>query len=246
MSISRGSSGLNYDAGDYFPCLSLKCVLGPEERAVTARIETLIVAGWTGRDFASMEAHIRELEKIGVARPRTTPMFYRVGAGLLTTGESIQVAGGNSSGEAEVVIFCLEDGLWIGVGSDHTDRKLETVSVTFSKQVCPKPVGATLWPLPMLTDHWDELILRCHIVVDGERLLYQEDSVASLLHPKDLITRYRGQGHSFGPGSVMFGGTVPVKGALQPSSRVELELEDPVLKRALRHSYSIETLPVVD
>lgn len=219
---------------------------GTQDRAVALDPRALVIAGWAGRDAASMEAHIRELEEIGVKRPRATPMFYRVGAGLLTTADRIEVAGADSSGEVEPVIFHLGDGLWIGIGSDHTDRKLETVGVTLSKQVCPKPIGAALWPLSALADHWDELILRSHVVVDGERRLYQEGSVAGLRHPEDLIARYRAQGNDFGPGSVMFGGTIPVHGGLRPSQRFELELEDPVRKLVLKHGYTVDALPIVD
>jgi len=38
------------------------------------RIHSLVVAGWTGRDVAAVEKHIRELEAIGVKRPKSTPM----------------------------------------------------------------------------------------------------------------------------------------------------------------------------
>ncbi|MBV8744353.1 MAG: DUF2848 family protein, partial [Xanthobacteraceae bacterium] len=45
--------------------------------AVNLEPETLIVAGWTGRDEASLRHHIEELAAIGVARPSTVPVFYR-------------------------------------------------------------------------------------------------------------------------------------------------------------------------
>ena len=41
-------------------------------------IEQAVVAGWTGRDPAAVEKHIKELEALGVKRPATTPIFYRV------------------------------------------------------------------------------------------------------------------------------------------------------------------------
>ena len=66
--------------------------------AVTASIDSVVVAGWTGRDRATVEHHIAELEALGVKRPRTVPCFYRVGANLLTTDAAIEVAGGDSSG----------------------------------------------------------------------------------------------------------------------------------------------------
>src|SRR5882724_10921479 len=49
-----------------------------------------VVAGWTGRDAAAVEKHIKELEALGVKRPATTPIFYRVSAARLTTDETIE------------------------------------------------------------------------------------------------------------------------------------------------------------
>ena len=57
---------------------------GIDTRAVD--IERLIIAGWTGRDPAAVEKHIRELEELGVRRPTSVPVFYRASAARLTTG----------------------------------------------------------------------------------------------------------------------------------------------------------------
>ena len=114
----------------------------PSERKLdVAAIKNLVIAGWTGRNVAALEAHIKELEAIGVKRPKTVPIFYRVACSLLTTAMFIEVMADKSSGEVEFVLFALDDGLWIGLGSDHTDRKAETIGVTLSKQLCAKPVG---------------------------------------------------------------------------------------------------------
>ena len=54
-----------------------ECV--PSERKLdVAAIKSLVIAGWTGRNVAALEAHIKELEAIGVKRPKTVPIFYRV------------------------------------------------------------------------------------------------------------------------------------------------------------------------
>ena len=73
----------------------------------SAEIRDLVIAGWTGRDAASVEHHIAELEAIGVARPRTVPCFYRVGANLLTTATHLDFTGHDSSGEVEFVLLSL-------------------------------------------------------------------------------------------------------------------------------------------
>ena len=130
----------------------------PSERKLdVAAIKNLVIAGWTGRNVAALEAHIKELEAIGVKRPKTVPIFYRVACSLLTTATFIEVMADKSSGEVEFVLFALDDGLWLGVGSDHTDRKAETIGVTLSKQLCAKPVGATLWRYDEVKPHWDKL-----------------------------------------------------------------------------------------
>ncbi len=216
----------------------------PSEKSLdVATIKHLIIAGWTGRNVAALEAHIRELEAIGVPRPKSTPVFYRVAAALLTTAPAIEVIGDTSSGEVEFVLYAAEDGLWLGLGSDHTDRKAETMGVTLSKQMCAKPVGARLWRYDEVAPHWDRLILRAHVTTGGTRRLYQEGALTAMRAPEDLIALYTG-GASLPPGAAMFCGTFAVHGGIEPGDRFEMELEDPVLGRSLRHAYDILPLPI--
>ncbi len=92
---------------------------------VEVNASRLVIAGWAGRDHAEVEHHIRELEAIGVRRPSSVPCFYEVAPALLTTADSIEVIGEHSSGEVEVVLIqTQEDGLLVGIGLDHTDRKV--------------------------------------------------------------------------------------------------------------------------
>ncbi|HXJ08187.1 MAG TPA: DUF2848 family protein, partial [Burkholderiales bacterium] len=120
----------------------------------------LVIAGWTGRDEAALKKHIRELEALGVKPPRTTPIFYRVSAALFTYANEIQVSGPDTSGEVEFVLLQTKDGLRVAVGSDHTDRKAETIGVTLSKQLCAKPVSAESWAYEEVQPHWNRLVLR--------------------------------------------------------------------------------------
>jgi Protein of unknown function (DUF2848) len=206
-------------------------------------IDSLIIAGWTGRDAAAVQAHIHELEEIGVAPPPRTPMFYRVAAGNLTTAPVIEVAGQTSSGEAEVVLVSASAGLWVGLGSDHTDRSLEKQCVTLSKQVCAKPLATSVWPLIEVADHWDALELSSSVSFDGQEALYQQGSVAALCNPLDLAEAYCGN-RQLPRGTAMYCGTLPAKGGVRFADRMVLELRDPVLGRTLRHSYAITPLPV--
>ena len=198
-------------------------------------IEQLVIAGWTGRDEAALRKHIRELEELGVKPPKSTPIFYRVAADLLTTGNEIQVSGPDTSGEVEVVLLAKRDGLWVTVGSDHTDRKAETIGVSLSKQLCAKPIAKDAWRYDDVKDHWERLVLRSW--ADGE--LYQEGPVTAMRSPEDLLGRY-----SLNPGWVMFCGTLAAKGGIRPAKVFRMELEDPVRSRKLAHEYRITVLPV--
>lgn len=210
---------------------------------VSFTIDNLIIAGWTGRDMAMVEHHIAELEAIGVARPKSVPTFYRVAAALLSSDGAIEVPGQDSSGEAEFVLFSTEFGLLVGIGSDHTDRKVESYGVTVSKQMCGKPVSDTLWRYDDVAAHWDQLQMRSWRERDGAPALYQEGPVTRMLAPQDLIQRYTSQA-SLPVGSAMFCGTQPIIGEMGHGDAFELELYDPVLQRRLQHRYAVQTLPV--
>jgi hypothetical protein len=215
----------------------------PSERKLdVAEIDSLVIAGWTGRNVEALEAHIKELEAIGVKRPKSVPIFYRVSCALLTTANAIEVMADKSSGEVEFVLFALDDGLWLGVGSDHTDRKAETVGVTLSKQLCAKPVGATLWRYDEVKPHWDKLKLRSTVPDGGKRRLYQEGPVTNMRSPEELIKLYTG-GDKLKAGTAMFCGTFAVHGEISYSGTFDMELEDPVLGRRLTHGYQIVSLP---
>lgn len=207
-------------------------------------ITDLIIAGWTGRNAEAIAAHIEELAAIGVPRPKSTPIFYRAWAGLLTQQPEIQVVGGDSSGEAEPVVVSAGGTLWLGVGSDHTDRKIETIGITVSKQICPKPISREFWRLEEVQGHWDNLILRSWATKDGERRLYQEDVLAKMRHPSDLLSGYGGEGYTLPEGWAMFCGTVATRGPIEPADSLEVEIEDPVLKRRISHFYDAATLPI--
>jgi hypothetical protein len=211
---------------------------------LTLAIDQAVIAGWTGRDPVARDKHIAELEAIGIARPASTPIYYRVSACRITTTDSIEVSGGDSSGEVEFVLIGWQGRTLVGCGSDHTDRKVEAYSVTVSKQMCDKPMASTLWELEDVIGHWDQMILRSWAVIDGKKVLYQEGTLDGMLPVKDLIARGFG-GKGLPDGCAMFGGTFAAKGGIRPADRFEFELEDPVLKRKIGHGYDVVALPVL-
>jgi hypothetical protein len=215
----------------------------PSERKLdVAAVKNLVIAGWTGRNTDALEAHIKELEALGVKRPKSVPIFYRVAASLLTTAETIEVVGEKSSGEIEFVLYGLDDGMWVGIGSDHTDRKAETIGVTLSKQMCAKPVGETLWRYDEVKPHWDKLKLRSFVQADSQRREYQHGPVTTMRSPEELIRLYTG-GDTLPPGTAMFCGTLAVHGEISYGGIFGMALEDPVLGRRLMHTYKSVQLP---
>jgi hypothetical protein len=214
------------------------------EGVLEVEVSKLVIAGWTGRDPAAMEAHIVELVKLGVTRPTSTPIFYRGAASLLSQSDAIEVVGGDSSGEVEPVIVSTASGLWLTVGSDHTDRKVETMGITISKQLCAKPVASGLWRFETVSDHWDELVVRSWVTRAGVRALYQEGALSKMRHPGDLMRLYGGEGYTLPAGTVMFCGTLAVHGEIAPAELFEMEIEDPVRKRRITHSYRPTELPI--
>jgi len=215
---------------------------GKFERAVT--VDTLVIAGWTGRDTIAMEKHIQELEALGVKRPAYTPVFYRVAAERLGAMPEIQVSGSHSSGEVEFVLLKNNGEIFVGVGSDHTDREVETYGITVSKQMCDKPCSSALWRFSEVAEHWDQLILRSHATIGGERMLYQEGKVTAMRSPQDVLAKYSEHGGEFVDGTAMLCGTLAAIGGIRAADRFEVELEDPVLGRSLRHVYTVKPLPV--
>jgi Protein of unknown function (DUF2848) len=225
------------------PMLSFERVCDTGSDRVEVAIERLMVAGWTGRDEAALRHHIEELAAIGIPRPSSVPVFYRVSAANLTQADAIEVLGGDTSGEAEPVLVSLSDGIWLTLGSDHTDRKAETFGIALSKQLCAKVVGRVLWRLDDVAERWDRLMLRSFATIDGQRVLYQEGALAAIRTPADLVARW--QNGELTAGTLMFCGTLGAIGGIRPARRFEMELEDPVRGRSMRHVYDIRTLPVV-
>jgi len=208
-------------------------------------VTNVVIGGFTARDEAAIQHHVEEMRAIGVRSPDTFPVFFRTSAEFVTQADGIQVLGTDSSGEVEAVVVALEDGLWLTVGSDHTDRKVESYSINVSKQMCAKVIGRTLWRFSEVAGHWDRLMLRAWTTRDGTRMLYQEGPLALMRHANDLIQRHLGPGNRLEPGTVLFCGTLGANGPLVHSDRFEMEIEDPVLGRRIAHAYDIRALPVL-
>lgn len=214
-------------------------------RRIDVSLQTLVVAGWAGRDLAAIEHHIEELLALGVPRPSAVPLYYRVGENLLTQAPRVQVVGPDTSGEVETFVFPFEGELYVSIASDHTDRKLETHSVALSKQICPKPVARNAWRFTDVAGYWDELVIRSHVEDNGKTVLYQEGTLATLRPPQDLIGGYADGAAILPDGTGMTCGTVNAIGGIRPAVSFTMELFDPRRGRSLTHSYAVDVLPEV-
>lgn len=213
-------------------------------RGLDFLVRRMVNAGYSGRDQQEVRRHIEELRREGIPAPESTPTLYPVITDLLTLQEEIEVVGDRTSGEAEFVLLVGDEGCLVGVGSDHTDRELETVDITKAKQVCSNVMGSKVWSLDEVEDHWDALVLRSWVSEGGRRTLYQEAALEALLPPRELMAFVRSRlkdGRL--EGTVIFSGTVSI---LTPEiiygDSFEVELEDPVLGRRLSCRYRVKRL----
>ena len=225
--------------------VTLEFTVLPDGSAKQVRIDDLVIAGWTGRDVEALEKHIVELEELGVPRPSSVPCFYRVGAENFTNGEELQFLGDTSSGEVEFILIGTDEGMLIGVGSDHTDREVETYSVPVSKQMCVKPVSKDVWRYDEVKDHFDDLLLRAWATENGEKKLYQDGGVTAMRPPEELIGLYLPGQTALPAGMAMYCGTLAAIGGIRPADRFDVEIEDPVRGTKISYGYNVNTLPVV-
>ena len=213
----------------------------------TTRLEVvpdrLVIAGWAGRNKAAVQHHIDELAAIGVPPPSSTPLFYRVSASLIDQSPVVTVLGSQSSGEVEPLLLCLDGTRYIGLGSDHTDRHLESWSVAHSKQICPKPVAPALWRWAEVSPHWDGVRLRSWIrnSDDEDWQIYQDGGVNELIDPAALTDLIGEASDRF----LMLCGTISVIGGIRPALQFKMQMEDPILDRRIEHIYAANQLPII-
>lgn len=107
----------------------------------------LVNAGYTERDQERVRKHIEELKKEGIPALDSTPTASEVITKLFYFEDEIELVGEKTSGEGEFVLLWGEGQVYVGVGSDHTDHELETVSIIKSKQVYLNVMSNHVWDL---------------------------------------------------------------------------------------------------
>ncbi|MBN1957221.1 MAG: DUF2848 family protein [Desulfuromonadales bacterium] len=221
--------------------LSLMC----DSKPLSVVIDRLIVAGWVGKDTVALQKHIDELAELGVEPPGRTPTYMSLSPDILTTAEEVSAIAATSSGEVEAVLVRDRDGvLYLGVGSDHTDRDFERYSIPASKQMCPKPLAREIWLFEDVEDHLGQLVLRSWMTDDqGHEVLYQEGDLNANRELKELLQGMPNDCVSPGQSFCLYCGTFPAIGGLRYGRKFIFEIYDPILKRSLKHHYEVETLP---
>lgn len=210
-------------------------------------VRRIINAGYTGRDQAAVQAHIDELKAIGVPAPAKIPTYFPKAAALLTTDDGFEAIDRENTGEAEYVLLIAEDGIYVGVGSDHTDRGLEKTNIPKGKQMCPNFISRNIWRYEDVKDQWDRMQMRSWI--DGDRkTLLQETTLDAFMTPEDLLARVKDLlGGTLEPGTVIFSGTVSALIDGYPfSDQFECELLEPETGKTLVCKYHIHMIQTFD
>ena len=152
------------------------------------RIERMYNFGSATRDPDAAVAHQEEVAKSGIyiASDVPAPRIYPIGLHALETSNTVYVQSAQTSGEVEIVIH-VGDKIHVGVGSDHTDRALETVSIPGSKQACVNHLAPVFWDWDDIANSWDDCIMRSWV----DDRLYQEVAVSKFLSPPDILAILR-------------------------------------------------------
>jgi len=198
--------------------------------------------GYSGRDIEKTREHVEELKKIGVPEPKSIPEIYHLKNNLLTRSDNIEVIGDKTSGEVEVVLIADSEGqLFVTVGSDHTDRGLETVSIHKSKQICDKPIASEKWKLENIEEEWEKLELYSEVKKEGEWIKYQKGTLSSIISLDDIISFLEKNDIEL-KNVVVFCGTVPLSEGFIYGDVFKCGIKNHKNKESIELKYNIERL----
>lgn len=95
------------------------------EKPLELNYERVFAIGYAGRNIEKTMEHIKELEReLGVPAPKKIPTIFQCGNYVLTQEKKLEFVGEKTCGEVEYVIVIKDKTIYIGLGSDHTDRDL--------------------------------------------------------------------------------------------------------------------------
>jgi hypothetical protein len=222
-----------------------------EQREKTERLRyrytRMVNAGYVGRNQEEVRRHIEELAKKGIPGPKMTPTLYPVIPRMLTTDDTVEVYSRDTCGEVEYVLLIKDEKtIYVGLGSDHTDRHLEEADIPRSKQICPNVISRRVWPLSEVLPHWDDLEIESMVVKDGQEVLYQKGRLALILDPPALMEFVRSKVTGSLAGTVIYSGTLgTLTDGFVFGERFMARLTDPKMGRSLDLQYDVLPLDYV-
>ncbi|MCI5643696.1 MAG: DUF2848 domain-containing protein [Peptoniphilus sp.] len=219
---------------------NLKFILN--DKIIDFNFDKVYVIGYAGRDMKKTQEHIDELEReLGVKPPKRIPTIFEVSKEIVTQDTELKFVGGQTSGEVEYIILIKEGKIYITVGSDHTDRGLESVSIFKSKQVCLKPIAKEIWDYDDVKDHWDSIRLISNQVINGKEIEYQNDTLGSILPVEKIITELKERVGDI-ENSIIYSGTVPLVDGFKYGNKFNSKMVDDVLGKTINLNYDINVI----
>lgn len=210
---------------------------GTEE--IEINYDAVFAIGYAGRDMDKTMLHIKELkEQLGVPAPKKIPTIFQCGNYVLTQEPKLHFIGDKTCGEAEYVLIAANGKIYVGIGSDHTDRALESTSVPKAKQICAKPIGKELWDYEELLEHWETIKLNSYQMVDGKEILYQQGALSDILAPEKIIKELEERVGGI-TNAVIYSGTVPLSDGFRYGTNFRCEMVDEVMGRKLSLNYEV-------
>ncbi len=213
-------------------------------QVVPFTVNRMVNAGFTGKNQEEVKHHLDELAAKGIPVPESTPLLYPVIPNTLSTASEIEVYGEETSGEIEYVLFIKNDAeIYVGIGSDHTDRKLEENDIPRSKQITPNIISPLVWDLNDVADHWDSLNMECTVEKNQKKTLYQKGSLGLLMSPKELLEFVSQKVKGPLSNIVIFSGTVKMEtDSFVFADAFSGKLVDPKRNRSIGFGYKIRPL----
>ena len=226
--------------------MKLELVLESKQkrRELAFHYNRMVNAGYVGKNQEEVRRHIEELAAKGIPGPKSIPVLYPVVCSVLSLDPTIEVYGNETSGEVEYVLCIVtEDEVYVGLGSDHTDRHLEEIDIPRAKQICPNLMGRTVWPLVEVENHWDDILMNAHVVKDGKNTLYQEGRLGLLLNPAELMSFVKSKIPGPLENLIIYSGTMGMlTGEFVFGEKFSAGLIDEKLNRRIEISYDVRPL----
>lgn len=219
-----------------------KLIFKLNDETIEFSFDKVFIIGYSGRDLNKTQIHIDELEKeLGVAPPKYIPTIFECSKEIVTQNKKLKFIGDRTSGECEYIIIKNNNNIYISLGSDHTDRKLESVSVPKSKQVCLKPIANEVWEYEKIKNHWDQIELKSFVTINDEESEYQLGSLADILPVERILEELEKRVDSIN-NSIIFSGTVPLVSSFKYGEKFRVEMIDKVLGNKIHFSYDIDVI----